>query len=262
MSTADNVKDTSIVLMHAELKAMQLGAGVGLLVAIPGVAWAPETFNKTDAPPLVAAAAVAGSAAAAGAALVLPVTAFRLIRDGMPGVRERASLLRSNERQAQLRNIVGIGAATGLALEGVRLSAIADMHNVPVSTVATTRQSAWELFCFAVVGATIAVAIPTTAAYIRENWPVDSEDVKQAADNIEQGAKDAKNEAKDKAQKAASKADEAVDEAADTAENVADEAGDAADEAADEVGSGFKEISDGVANGTADSGATGTQSST
>lgn len=257
------VEDTSRVFLHAEIKALQLGAGAGLLIAVPGVIFAPATFNSTDAPPLVAAVSAAGVAAVANAGLVFPLTAYRLYRGGKAGVTERAELLRSNERVHQLNRVGLFGAAVGLALEGIRLRTIADMHNAPISAVATTQQAGWEAFCFAVVGSTIAVAVPTISAYIRENWSdntsktsdikssTDEEDkLVKSAETAEQGARSVAQGAEDAATDAVDGAEEAANDASKAADEATDKAADVADDAADNAESAYKEVEDSAANGS------------
>lgn len=168
MSDSNTFQDSLLVLSHVEVKAAEVGGGVGLLVALPGLFLAPMKANPDELPPLVAAASLAGTGALIGAAIATPPALWRLYRDGKPGVYTRAVDLRCNERQKFVDRMAMIGAVAGIALESVRIRAIARIHDLPTTTVATTRASLWELFGFAVAGAAVAAGTTTVIKLITD----------------------------------------------------------------------------------------------
>lgn len=186
------VKDTALVVCHAEMKAIEVGAGVGLLIAIPGLALAPMKVNPNDAPPLVAAATIAGTSALFAASLVTPQAVIRIYNGGKEGVHSRAKTLRSNERQKFVDRMAKIGAVAGIALETVRIRAIARIHDVPATTVATTPRSLWELFGFAVAGAAVGAGITTIVKVVKDkisesdinnNASINTDEMRELVDN-------------------------------------------------------------------------------
>lgn len=217
MSDGEVLKESVLVLSHVEAKAAELGGGIGLLIALPGLALAPMKANPNDLPPLVAAASLAGTGALIGAAIITPHAIYRMYQGGKQGVHTRALDLRSNDRQKFVDRMALIGAAAGVALESVRIRAISRVHDVPVTSVVTTRDSLWELFGFAVAGAAVAAGTTTFVKLIADKLSdaADKTDLKGNADEmrelVESSAEDVRQSVQSAADQAANAADNAVE---------------------------------------------------
>lgn len=204
MSGSGTFRDSLLVLSHVEAKAAEIGGGVGLLVALPGLWLAPMKVNPDDLPPLVAASSIAGTGAVVAAAIMTPHALMRLYQGGKAGIHVRAADLRSNERQKFVDRMAIIGAVAGVALESVRIRAIARVHNLPTTAVANTRASLWELFGFAVAGAAVAAGTTTVLKYLTDkasdvaedtNFKKDTEEMRELVDNTADSAATQANQA-------------------------------------------------------------------
>lgn len=166
----ETLKNASRVLIHSEIKALQMGASAGLLVAIPSLCLFPMRANASDVAPVVAAASIAGHFALCAAGVVLPLATAKLFVSGKEGVKSRADSLRANRRQNWLHTVGGWGSVGGVIVELVRMRSVARLRGVAMGSLVDAQGGerkawAWEIFCFSVVGATTAVAVPTVVAY-------------------------------------------------------------------------------------------------
>lgn len=176
MSLADVLKDGVTVMVHAQIKAMQVGAAAGLLIAIPALSLAPSTYNRSDAPPLVAAASLAASGALLATTLVIPLSAYRLVRAGVDGVSARAAALHANPTTAHLARVGLFGAGCGVALLALRVRVLAQMGDVGVCVVLFDRGTLWELFGFAVSGSSVALVVSLSQQLVRHYFSNKSAD--------------------------------------------------------------------------------------
>lgn len=149
----------SYVLMHAQMRAMQIGATAGLLVAIPGQNFFPETFTQPGAPPIVSAVTVAGKCALVTGALITPLAIYRLATVGYEGITKRAIALRESEGQCRVDTVARVGACSALIFVLLRAYVIARVNEVPLSDVLCESRRVCEAFCFAVSGGTMAVGV-------------------------------------------------------------------------------------------------------
>lgn len=159
MTLADVLKPSVQLLIHAETKGAQLGAGVGLAVALPGVAFLPNQFNSADAPPLVAVARVCGAAAVVGATAAVAVAVRRLTRLSKDELKQRADKLSSGESLVVEKAVCTGGMALGVALMAVRISKLARVQEQSALNTLMSKQCLWDCYCFAVMGSAVAVGV-------------------------------------------------------------------------------------------------------
>lgn len=222
MTLADILQPSAVVLAHAEMKGLQIGAGVGAAVCIPLLSLKPSLVNVQDDPPLVAIAKCAGTGALVGTVIVGGGCIAKLASIDKEGIRTRAEALRANVEQKHLDKVAIGGAGVGLGLVSLRLSKIAEAENSRFVDVACTKSSAWEVFCFSVLGAAIgvgAVAVGKVAYRTmkktaeKHDMPAEVDSVaKDAADAVSQAVTDATAGTETKVSDAKAKAAEVVEE--------------------------------------------------
>ncbi|PXF49449.1 hypothetical protein BWQ96_00765 [Gracilariopsis chorda] len=159
MTLADVLKPSVQLLIHAESKGSQLGAAVGLAVALPGVSLFPNQFNSADAPPLVAVARVCGVTAAVGATAAAALCISRLLRLSKEDIKQRAQKLTSSETHHRDMAVSAAGAAAGLALMAVRVSKLAQAQDESAWTTLTSKECVWDCYCFGIMGSALGMAI-------------------------------------------------------------------------------------------------------
>lgn len=201
MTLADILEPTAVVLAHAEVKGLQIGAGVGAAICIPLLSLKPSLVNVQDDPPLVAIAKCAGTGALVGTVIVGGGCIAKLASIDKEGIHSRAEALRANVEQMQLDRIACAGAGVGLGLVSLRISKMAEAENSRFVDVACTKSSAWEFFCFSVLGAAVSVGAVTVgkvaikaldkATYWAIEKAAGKQDKHDMPEDIDSAAKDA-----------------------------------------------------------------------
>ncbi|CAN8070276.1 unnamed protein product [Agarophyton chilense] len=158
MTLADILKPSATVVLHAQAKGSQLGATVGVALAIPAISLAPTTFNAADAPPLVAIARLCGGAALVGTTAATLAAAIKLARLSREEIRGRAEKLEASELNRADVVASSAGAAAGLALLMVRINRLAEVRGESFANVLGSWEGARDAYCFAVMGAAVGLA--------------------------------------------------------------------------------------------------------
>lgn len=188
MPSTETLKDAAVVMHHIEIKALQLGAGIGLAVALPALTLAPGAVAPPSTPPLAAAASLAGVGAVTLGSFVSVAAAVRLSTFSSDAIATRASNLRSNPRQHTLDRVGVAGAAVGM------LSAAAHMRVHPVPE---GRAMVWQTVCFGLAGASVAVAGATLYKLAADRMcgvedkavAADASEALELAEDVEKGKK-------------------------------------------------------------------------
>lgn len=174
MTLGDVLLPSATVLLHANIRGIQVGGAIGATLAIPAMSLQPSLANASDKPPLVCIAHLAGVGAVTCATVISAVAIRKLVTSDLSGIRERANNLRNNVEQTRIDRISSLGALGGLALWGVRVKKVAELERIHVCEVACNKQGAWEAFCFSVLGAVVTVGAvkvgEKAAAKVRCIW--------------------------------------------------------------------------------------------
>lgn len=229
MTFADILEPASVVVAHAELKGVQLGAGLATLLAPPLVSLRPALANPQGDPPLVAVAKCAGAGAVIGSVVVGAACLAKLASLDKDAVVQRADALRANEGEKKLACASLAGAGLGLSLVAVRFVKVAEAEGVAVGSVVCSRNGAWEAVCFAALGVAVCAGALGAGKAV----------AKQVSKAVEKG-EEAEMLVKDAAGEAQAAVDSGAEEAKEAAEQISDkfsEVADGAKEAAEKESS-------------------------
>lgn len=223
MTLAELIEPCTTVLIHSDVKGLEIGAGIGAAFCIPTLALKPSLVNAADDPPLVAVAKCAGTGAVIGGFIAVTMATVKMSNLKKEEIVTRSEKIRANSDQRLLDRIAIGGVGVGLGFAGLRFSEIAKAtEHGSIAKVVASKDGAWETFCFSVLGASIAVgAFSCGKAILR------------AVNKQQQGGNGAADGGTDCDAVAA--VEQAVDDATAATENAVNTANDAAKDAADTV---------------------------
>lgn len=158
MTLSELVEPCTTVLIHADVKGIEIGASIGAVICVPALTFKPSLVNAADDPPLVAVAKCAGNGAVVGGLVAATMAIAKMSKLKKEEIVTRSEKIRANTEQRLLDKVAIGGVGVGLGLAGLRFSEIAKKtDDGSIAKVAASKDGAWETFCFSVLGAGIAV---------------------------------------------------------------------------------------------------------
>eukprot|EP00177_Eucheuma_denticulatum_P001791 GFKZ01003210.1.p3 GENE.GFKZ01003210.1~~GFKZ01003210.1.p3 ORF type:complete len:211 (+),score=26.48 GFKZ01003210.1:120-752(+) len=169
MTLADILQPCSTILIHAQLKGAQYGAGISALAFGHVCLIRRDVMNPSDDPPLVAIAKKAGTGAILGACVATTVATVKMAKLTKDELQSRAEKLHASEEESRLKKVAAVGSGIGLGLLGLRFSHLAEESGKTVRQITMTKDGLWEVFCFGALGAGIAVGVAKVSTKVVES---------------------------------------------------------------------------------------------
>lgn len=159
MTLADILKPSAVVLAHAQVRGVQLGAGAGALAAIPCLLLQPALLRDRDESAVATLANLAAVGAAVGMGAAAVSCAYKMSKLGKAGVADRAEALIEDKEVRKACVASGVGKAAGVAVAMARVWSAAKSDGKCVFGVAFRKETAWEVFAFGSLGIAVGAGV-------------------------------------------------------------------------------------------------------